>query len=99
MGSNHLKAGQLKRRDCHHLTQMGSQVGWTDTRMKMSGRSGTMVRTLVGICVAAALGAGPGNATAQETVKIGVVLPMTGPFQSTGWQANAALKLFLHQPG
>jgi branched-chain amino acid transport system substrate-binding protein len=58
-----------------------------------------MVRTLVGICVAAALGAGPGNATAQETVKIGVVLPMTGPFQSTGWQANAALKLFLQQRG
>ena len=58
-----------------------------------------MVRTLAGICVAAALCAGPGNATAQETVKIGVVLPMTGPFQSTGWQANAALKLFLQQRG
>ena len=58
-----------------------------------------MVRTLVGICVAAALCAGLGNATAQETVKIGVVLPMTGPFQSTGWQANAALKLFLQQRG
>jgi branched-chain amino acid transport system substrate-binding protein len=36
---------------------------------------------------------------AQDTVKIGVVLPMTGPFQSTGSQANAAIKLFLQQRG
>jgi branched-chain amino acid transport system substrate-binding protein len=36
---------------------------------------------------------------AQETVKIGVILPMTGPFQSTGAEAGAAIKLFLQQRG
>ncbi len=59
-----------------------------------------VVRTVVGICcMGAALLAGSIDATAEETVKIGVVLPMTGPFQSTGWQANAALNLFLQQRG
>ncbi len=59
-----------------------------------------MVRTLIGVCYAVvALFAGLGNATAQETIKVGVVLPMTGPFQSTGWQANAAINLFLQQKG
>jgi branched-chain amino acid transport system substrate-binding protein len=37
--------------------------------------------------------------TARETVKIGVILPMTGPFQSTGAEASAAIKLFLQQRG
>ncbi len=36
---------------------------------------------------------------AQDTVKIGAILPMTGPFQSTGWEANAAIELFLQQHG
>jgi len=35
----------------------------------------------------------------QDTFKIGLLLPMTGPFQSTGWQANAAVQLFLKQRG
>jgi branched-chain amino acid transport system substrate-binding protein len=38
-------------------------------------------------------------AKAEDVVKIGVVLPMTGPFQSTGWQSNAALNLFQQQRG
>jgi branched-chain amino acid transport system substrate-binding protein len=40
-----------------------------------------------------------GAASAQGPVKIGVIMPMTGPFQSTGWQANAAVNLFLQQRG
>jgi len=47
----------------------------------------------------AALLAGSINVAAEETAKIGIVLPMTGPFQSTGWQANAAVNLFLQQRG
>src|ERR1700704_437180 len=35
----------------------------------------------------------------QDSFKIGLLLPMTGPFQSTGWQANAAVQLFLKQRG
>jgi len=39
------------------------------------------------------------TARAEDTFKIGLILPMTGPFQSTGWQANAAVGLFLKQRG
>src|SRR5882757_11433200 len=35
----------------------------------------------------------------QDSFKVGLILPMTGPFQSTGWQANAAVRLFLQQHG
>ncbi|MFO1146897.1 MAG: ABC transporter substrate-binding protein [Alsobacter sp.] len=53
---------------------------------------------LAGLAGAAALAiAGP--AFAQETVKIGLILPMTGPSASTGKQAEAAAKLFLQQSG
>ena len=40
-----------------------------------------------------------GQAKAQDSFKIGVILPMTGPFQSNGWKANAAIRLFLQQHG
>lgn len=36
---------------------------------------------------------------AQETVKIGMILPMTGPFASTGRQIEAAAKLYMAQHG
>lgn len=39
------------------------------------------------------------GARAQEPFKIGVILPMTGPSQSTGKQINAAVKLFVQQNG
>jgi len=38
-------------------------------------------------------------AQAQTPVKIGLILPMTGPFQSTGRQIDAAVKLFIQQHG
>ena len=38
-------------------------------------------------------------ASAQETVKIGMILPMTGPSSSTGRQQEAAAKLFIQQNG
>ncbi len=38
-------------------------------------------------------------AQAQETFKIGLILPMTGPFASTGKQIEAATKLYLAQHG
>ena len=41
-----------------------------------------------------------GRALAQsDSVKIGVILPMTGPFASTGKQIDGAIKLFLAQGG
>jgi branched-chain amino acid transport system substrate-binding protein len=38
------------------------------------------------------------TASAQE-IKIGLILPMTGPFASTGRQIDAAVKLFVQQNG
>src|SRR3712207_9439561 len=38
-------------------------------------------------------------ASAQEPVKIGLILPMTGPFASTGRQIEAAAKLYMQQNG
>ena len=38
-------------------------------------------------------------ARAEDPIKIGLVIPMTGPFASTGRQVNAAVKLFLAQNG
>jgi branched-chain amino acid transport system substrate-binding protein len=40
-----------------------------------------------------------GTAHAEDPIKIGLVIPMTGPFASTGRQVNAAVKLFLAQNG
>ena len=48
---------------------------------------------------AAALVASALPATAQDTVKVGLILPMTGPSSSTGKQAEAAAKLFLQMNG
>lgn len=38
-------------------------------------------------------------AFAQETVKIGLILPMTGPFASTGRQVDAAVKVYMAKHG
>ena len=61
--------------------------------MRLTRRSGL---ALAAVAVSAGLN---WPASAQETVKIGVILPMTGPFQSTGAEASAAIKLFQQQRG
>ena len=38
-------------------------------------------------------------AQAQTPVRIGLILPMTGPFQATGRQIDAAVKLYIQQHG
>jgi branched-chain amino acid transport system substrate-binding protein len=48
---------------------------------------------------ALALLAMPGAAMAQDTVKIGLILPMTGQQASTGKQISAAVKLYQAQHG
>lgn len=40
-----------------------------------------------------------GAASAQEMVKVGLILPMTGSFASTGRQIEAAAKLYMQQNG
>ena len=57
-------------------------------------------RTFITAAGAAALSLGlTGGAWAQETFKVGLILPMTGPFASTGRQIEAAAKLYMQQNG
>jgi branched-chain amino acid transport system substrate-binding protein len=54
-------------------------------------------RSLVAVLISALMAAMP--AAAQQPLKIGLILPMTGPFASTGRQIDAAVKLYLAQHG
>jgi branched-chain amino acid transport system substrate-binding protein len=56
----------------------------------------TRIRTALAALAAMLLTA---TAQAQPAVKIGLILPMTGPFQSTGRQIDAAVKLYMQQHG
>src|SRR5919107_1770366 len=57
-------------------------------------------RTFIHVAsVAAATFALSGAAWAQQVVKVGLILPMTGPFASTGRQIEAAAKLYMQQNG
>jgi branched-chain amino acid transport system substrate-binding protein len=55
-------------------------------------------RTLLGLMAAAVL-AMPGGAMAQDTVKVGLILPMTGQQASTGKQIKAAVDLYMAENG
>jgi branched-chain amino acid transport system substrate-binding protein len=57
-------------------------------------------RTFIGAASAAAMALCLGGAAfAQDAVKVGLILPMTGPFASTGRQIEAAAKLYMQQQG
>jgi branched-chain amino acid transport system substrate-binding protein len=57
-------------------------------------------RSAVGLLAATMLAAtGVVPAMAQDKVKVGLILPMTGPFASTGRQIEAAVKLYMQQNG
>ena len=60
-----------------------------------------MMRVLAAAMLAVPLGLATAATVpvCAEPVRIGLVLPMSGAFQSTGWQANAAVSLFLSQHG
>jgi branched-chain amino acid transport system substrate-binding protein len=61
-----------------------------------------MLATRRALLAAATVGAGliPGlRAQADEPVKFGLILPMTGPFEDTGKQIVAAAKLYMQQNG
>ena len=52
------------------------------------------------LTAAVAIGALAGtSAFAQDTVKIGFILPMTGPQQSTGREISGSIKLYMQQHG
>jgi branched-chain amino acid transport system substrate-binding protein len=63
-------------------------------------REESMVRSYVVAAALAALWLSVADSGfAQDTVKIGFILPMTGQQQSTGKQESAAIKLFMAQHG
>ena len=39
------------------------------------------------------------NAAAEETIKVGLILPMTGPFATTGKQVEAGARFYMQQNG
>jgi branched-chain amino acid transport system substrate-binding protein len=55
--------------------------------------------TMIAGVAAAGLNLAAASAQAQGTVKIGALLPMTGPQQSTGVQIAAAIRLYMAQNG
>lgn len=56
--------------------------------------------TFTGAVLALALAGGLGKAAAQDnTFKIGLIVPMTGPFASTGKQLEAGARLYMAQHG
>jgi branched-chain amino acid transport system substrate-binding protein len=57
-------------------------------------------QSLLTVLAAATLALGAGvPAAAQDTVKIGLILPMTGPFASTGRQIDTAVKVYMAKHG
>jgi len=59
----------------------------------------TRRRVMQGLAGATALTALPRFAYAADPVKIGLILPMTGPFASTGRQIAAACRFYMQQKG
>lgn len=56
----------------------------------------TVLKGMLGLTLAASVS---GAALAQDAVKIGLILPMTGPFASTGRQIAAAANLYIQEKG
>ena len=56
-------------------------------------------RTLILAAGVASLLAAASGASAQQTMQVGLILPMTGPFASTGRQIEAAARLYVQQNG
>ncbi|MES2786337.1 MAG: ABC transporter substrate-binding protein [Pseudomonadota bacterium] len=59
----------------------------------------TLVKTAICSAVFTALAGASSVTMAQDAFKIGLILPMTGPFASTGKQIEAAARLYMAQNG
>ncbi len=65
----------------------------------MKNRFETIRRRVLQAAVVATLGALSGTALAADPLKIGLILPLTGPFASTGKQIEAAARLYMAKNG
>src|ERR687888_2180631 len=58
-----------------------------------------MRKLVVGLCGIAAAALLAGVASAQDTVKIGLIMPYSGQFADTATQMDNAIKLYVKQNG
>ena len=65
----------------------------------MSHKANTTRRHILFGAAVLSAGFASGLAQAAEPLKVGLIVPMSGPFASTGRQVDAAVKLFLQQNG
>jgi len=65
----------------------------------MNSRFETMRRRVLQVAAVATLGALSATALAADPLKIGLILPLTGPFASTGKQIEAAARLYMAKNG
>ena len=56
-------------------------------------------RTVAGLVAIGFIACAADKTLAQDAIKIGLILPMTGPQQSTGAQVAAAVRLYMQQHG
>src|SRR5216684_144798 len=77
-----------------HKTDQGRTFMFMGTRVLSIG---ILSRAAVGLAFVGAAALAP--AQAQESVKIGLILPMTGGQASTGKQIDNAVKLYMQQKG
>src|SRR5260221_14294857 len=79
------------------------QGKWSEPQDRSGGEKFMLIRTkTLSWAVTAAVVAGivtVAAARAEDTVKIGLILPMTGGQASTGKQIDNAVKLFMQQNG
>ena len=59
----------------------------------------TFLKGLAAATMLAGAGLGEAGAQSGDPIKIGLILPMTGPFASTGKQISAAVNLYVQQKG
>src|SRR5256885_16829792 len=70
-----------------------------DTAKDRSGEEAFMSLRITSLSLLAGAMAALAPANAQESVKIGLILPMTGGQASTGKQIDNAVKLYMQQKG
>src|SRR3954468_1323739 len=85
------------RRSSPGMIRQGPETRFEGRLGRTLMRTGTKVLSiaLAGVVVSAAMT----PAQAQETLKIGLILPMTGGQASTGKQIDNAVKLYMQQKG
>src|SRR5438132_969373 len=72
---------------------------WLSALSRRPARLQSRRRFLLGSTAAAIAASLPRSALAADPVKIGLILPLTGPFASTGRQTQAGVRLFMQRNG